>query len=145
MVIVMEYETISSYYLFRTEPSIGDKTFVNSLTDEEEDKKNQETEQIVCRQCKHIITKPEERIQVNGSHQHTFANPSGLLFEIGCFQTANGCGYMDQTTKEYTWFSGYSWRIAVCGKCLTQLGWLFSSSIGSSSFYGLILNKLVWI
>lgn len=141
----MEYETISSYYLFRSEPSISDKTFMKSLTDEEEEKKPQESEQIVCRQCNYIITKPEERIQVNGSHQHTFANPNGLIFEIGCFQTAKGCGYTGQATEEYTWFSGYSWRIAVCGKCLTHLGWLFSSSMGSSRFYGLILNKLVWI
>jgi len=144
MVIAMEHETVSSY-LFRTEPSTGDKGFATSLSDEEKEKNHQESEQIVCRQCSHIITKPEERIQVNGSHQHTFANPSGLIFEIGCFQTAKGCGYTEQATSEFSWFSGYSWRIAVCGKCLTQLGWLFSSSRGSSRFFGLIINKLICI
>lgn len=144
MVIAMEQETISNY-LFRTDPSANDKGFVTSLSDEEEEKNHHESEQIVCRQCSHIITKAEERIQVNGSHQHTFANPGGLIFEIGCFQTANGCGNTEQATSEFSWFSGYSWRIAVCGKCMVQLGWLFSSSMGSTSFYGLIINKLIWI
>jgi hypothetical protein len=31
-----------------------------------------------------VITSPAERIVVQGSHQHTFANPHGIIYEIGC-------------------------------------------------------------
>ncbi|RJP76740.1 MAG: hypothetical protein C4522_16860 [Desulfobacteraceae bacterium] len=134
---------ITGYRLFRTIPAPGDNPFGISLADENKEKSPLTSELIVCRQCYHIITRPEEKIQVNGSHQHTFANPSGLIFEIGCFQNAEGCGYTGQATKEYSWFNGYAWRIAVCGKCLTQLGWLFSTSMGITRFNGLILENLI--
>jgi len=140
----MEQTIITNNYLFRTPPSPRDTSLVGSFTDKEEKKKQLESKQIVCRQCLHIITRPKEKIQVNGSHHHTFANPHGLIFEVGCFQTAEGCGYTGQASEEYTWFRGYLWRVAVCGKCLTQLGWLFSASMGSTHFHGLILDKLIF-
>lgn len=100
-------------------------------------------EYVLCGQCKQIITYPEERILKMGAFQHTFANPHGIVFEIGCFRFANGCGYTGPATSEFTWFSGYSWRIAVCNQCLTHLGWLFLSA-GPDRFHGLILDQLLW-
>ena len=35
---------------------------------------------IVCRQCRQRLTRPSERTSINGSHRHTFANPSGVVF-----------------------------------------------------------------
>jgi len=96
---------------------------------------------IVCRQCRNVITRPEERIEIQGAHQHTFANPQGIVFEIGCFGFAQGCGFVGPLTDEFTWFKGYSWRVAVCGACITHLGWLFHSP-GGDSFCGLILDRL---
>lgn len=133
---------IADYRLFRTNPDSSIPSVV-SLPDEKEKKQTEESRQIVCRQCHNIITRPEEKIEINGAHQHTFANPHGLLFEIGCFRTAEGCGYTGEATEEYSWFKGYAWRVAVCGKCLTQIGWLFSASMGVSRFNGLILDRLI--
>jgi hypothetical protein len=98
-------------------------------------------EPIICRQCRQGITNQADRIAVQGSHQHTVANPHGIIFQIGCFQSAPGCGYAGPLTAEWSWFKGFSWKIAVCGFCLIQLGWLFVSS-GGESFNGLILNRL---
>lgn len=98
---------------------------------------------IFCRQCFHIITNESERIDVNGGHQHTFANPMGLVFEIGCFRTAVGCRHMGKPTADFSWFSGFKWRLAVCSKCLSQVGWLFTS-LGGDGFHGLILDRLVF-
>lgn len=97
---------------------------------------------LLCRQCLQIISSPAERIEVQGAHTHTFANPQGIIYEIGCFKTAKGCEYTGIPTNEYTWFRGYRWRIAMCGVCLTHLGWLFMSTV-NTSFNGLILNRLV--
>ncbi|MDX1708734.1 MAG: cereblon family protein, partial [Desulfobacterales bacterium] len=80
----------------------------------------EEEEYILCRQCSQAITRPAERITVQGSHQHTFANPHGIVFEIGCFKTARGCGYAGPPSFEFTWFSGYAWRVSFCTMCLTH-------------------------
>lgn len=99
-------------------------------------------EAILCRQCRQMVTHASERISVRGGHQHTFANPHGIVFEIGCFRTVQGCGLVGQATLEWSWFKGYSWRILVCKMCLTHLGWLFASTEGES-FSGLILDRII--
>ena len=95
---------------------------------------------LLCRQCQQIITSTSEMIEVSGFHQHTFANPEGILFEIGCFRKAKGCWYIGPATEEFTWFKGFQWKVAVCSRCLVHLGWFYS---GNESFHGLILDRLV--
>ncbi len=109
----------------------------------EDEKASDKGDYILCRQCRHIITNKDERIEIDGTHQHTFANPHGIVFEIGCFRSATGCGYTGPATDDFSWFKGFSWRIAVCGSCITHLGWLFIS-FGSEHFDGLILDRLVY-
>ena len=113
------------------------------LVDEEveDEKKEEDEEYILCRLCDHPVTRDADRIERDGSHQHTFANPHGIVYEIGCFRSAPGCGYSGPATNEFTWFKGYSWRIAMCRACLTHLGWLFDAA-GNDRFYGLILDRL---
>jgi len=99
-------------------------------------------EAILCRQCHQVLTKPSERISIQGTHRHTFANPHGIVFQIGCFRSVQGCGYVGPATSEWSWFKGYSWRILVCRMCLTHLGWLYTSA-GNESFGGLILDRII--
>ena len=96
---------------------------------------------LLCANCLHLITPRQAAISVNGAHRHTFANPHGLVFTIGCFQQAPGCGAASEATAEFSWFAGFYWRVAVCAACLSHLGWRFSSD--GSAFYGLILDRLV--
>ena len=98
-------------------------------------------EGIFCRQCRHIITFPSEVRIVGGSHLHSFANPQGIVYEIGCYNHAVGCGYVGPPSMEFTWFSGYSWRIAICNRCQVHLGWRFSNADGHM-FHGLITGRL---
>ena len=99
---------------------------------------------IACRLCHQLLTRPSQRISVNGSHQHTFANPGGVVFEIGCYQTAKGCALTGLPSTDFTWFAGYSWQIATCSACMTHLGWLFRGDSGGK-FYGLIIDRLTEI
>jgi hypothetical protein len=110
--------------------------------EEAEEQEPEEEEYILCRQCQQAITRPADRITVDGSHLHTFANPHGIVFEIGCFKTVRGCGYAGPLTDEFSWFSGYSWRVSYCSMCLTHLGWMFVSG-GGDVFHGLILDRLI--
>ena len=98
-------------------------------------------EAIVCRQCLHEITSAAESQEVLGAHIHTFANPEGVVFEIGCYGSAWGCGYIGAASAEFTWFAGYVWRIAVCVQCHTHLGWHFSGPEGHF-FHGLITSRI---
>lgn len=93
-----------------------------------------------CTECHYAITRKSDRIQINEHHQHVFANPHGYIFHIGCFAQAPGCVIASEETSYFSWFPGYAWQIALCGQCLTLLGWAFRSS--ESQFFGLILDKL---
>ena len=118
----------------RSAPELAEKEAPEQSPDEEA--------YILCRQCRQAITRPAERITVQGSHQHTFANPHGIVFEIGCFKTAQGCGYAGLPSTEFTWFAGYAWRVCYCTLCLTHLGWMFIADSGDS-FHGFILDRLI--
>jgi hypothetical protein len=95
---------------------------------------------IRCGRCKHGITAGKYAIEVSGSHAHTFRNPAGWSFRIGCFADAPGAAAAGPPTTAATWFPGYAWRMAHCGGCGTHLGWWF---VGTDAFAGLVLARLV--
>ena len=139
----MMTDDLNIFLLFR---SPSEKQILEELDKTAEDeaakKEPQKEESILCRQCLQVITNSAEIIEVQGAHHHTFVNPQGILFQIGCFRSAKGCAYMGPATYEWSWFRGFKWRVAVCSKCLTHLGWLYSSA-SNESFYGLILDRLI--
>lgn len=98
--------------------------------------------QLACAHCLAPITYEEARVSVNGTHEHSFFNPHGIVFRIGCFSEAEGCKPISGPSSEFTWFQGYDWRIVACYHCENHLGWDFSKS-GLTIFYGLILDRLV--
>ena len=71
-------------FLFR-EPAgkPGEDGGTITVEKEAEERSPEEEEYILCRQCHQAITKPADRIVMQGSHRHTFANPHGIVFEIG--------------------------------------------------------------
>jgi len=95
---------------------------------------------LLCSLCGHRITHTGEGIPVQGSHRHTFANPHGYVFRIGCFRSAPGCRPASAETADFSWFPGYAWRIQVCGNCFAHLGWDFRTE--QHAFHGLILERL---
>ena len=98
---------------------------------------------IFCAACNLRITDFESVMEVNGRHEHTFVNPAGVSFHIGCFSSARGCRLEGIPTGNFTWFSGYAWAYALCTSCRVHLGWHYSKGTGEE-FYGLILARLVW-
>lgn len=70
-----------------------------------------------------------------------FANPHGIMFEIGCFLSAPGGMALADPCSDFTWFRGYDWQVAVCRGCSDHLGWFYSRR--ETGFWGLILDKMV--
>ena len=118
------------------------KQKVEEFPVEDVEPSSQTEKKICCAFCLHPVTEPENQIVMNGSFRHVFANPHGYVYEIGCFSHASGCRPSSTSSSEFSWFSGFSWQIGVCGQCASHLGWLFSSE--SKIFYGLIIEKLIF-
>lgn len=98
-------------------------------------------QRLLCRRCRHPITTPVHRIHKQGRHEHVFFNPHGLVFEIGCFSQAPGCAVLGRPTLEFTWFSGFAWRITICRGCQQHLGWRYEQ--GEEIFFGLLTAQLI--
>ena len=98
-------------------------------------------EQLYCFACGSAITAARERIAVGGGHDHTFTNPAGHVFRVGCFRRAPGCAQAGELTGEYSWFAGYAWRYALCAGCRVHLGWVYQGP--QPGFFGLILDRLL--
>lgn len=127
---------------FRPEPRKGQTdTSPKVKSRPREEEKRDSGEILVCRRCLGFVTTTSQRIEIHGAHAHSFTNPHGLFFDIGCFRHAPGCVYAGDLSYEFTWFAGFRWQVAVCRSCMEHLGWLFTSE--GSRFSGLILDKLV--
>jgi hypothetical protein len=98
---------------------------------------------ILCRECLFPVTREAAQTSMAGSFQHTFANPAGIVFTIGCFKSADGCASVGPASDEFTWFPGFAWRVGVCRGCLAHLGWTFAAPSGAA-FWGLILDHLIF-
>lgn len=95
---------------------------------------------LICARCGHPISAGGWALEVAGAHGHSFVNPHGYLYRVGCFRHAPGCAPQGEAQSEYSWFPGYSWQIAVCGGCGAHLGWAFAGR--EPAFHGLILDRL---
>lgn len=93
-----------------------------------------------CAACRCEVTDGCARIEMGGAHNHTFVNPSGYAYHIGCFGVAPGTRSLGDISRWWSWFPGFAWRIAVCSGCREHLGWSFH---GERTFFGLILDRLV--
>lgn len=124
------------FLLLREQPDQG----VRHQDDAADAGEDREPSGLYCRACGLRITGQDRRIAVNGSHAHTFFNPAGRVFEVGCFSQAPGCLVSPEASLDFTWFAGYAWRPAVCSGCAVHLGWLFEK--GDAEFFSLILPSL---
>ena len=95
---------------------------------------------LFCAACSHVIGHVQDRIEVNGSFEHTCANPYGYVHSFGCHSEAHGCAISGQPQAADSWFQGFCWRLAECGNCNTHMGWLFERT--GEHFFGLILDRI---
>jgi hypothetical protein len=100
-----------------------------------------EKKSLYCVVCHWKITNENQKIAMGGKAEHTFFNPHGMVFHIGCFKEAQGCGIVGTPSSEFSWFPGYHWQIAHCSNCHNHLGWLFLKGV-KPHFFGLILAQL---
>ena len=52
----------------------------------EEEFIDEESSEIYCAACGHLVTRPNWRIAVDGAHEQTFFDPVGILFRLLSFK-----------------------------------------------------------
>ena len=123
--------------------SKGDFDIHQKITFKNEDfhelKKNKA--KLLCKACLHTITTYENIKIIDGKILHIFINPSGIMYEIGCFKEAIGAITTGDFTNDFSWFPAYDWKYTLCGNCMQHLGWFYASE--GNTFYGLIIDRLV--
>ena len=110
---------------------------LRTLVDDEQRPKNG---LLFCAACSHVIGHVADRIEVDGTFEHTCTNPFGFVHRFGCHREAPGCAISGRRQAADSWFEGFSWRLAVCGSCNVHMGWLFENA--SRQFFGLILDRI---
>ena len=113
---------------------------MDGAVDESPRRAGQSERSLVCAHCRNVVTVPSARVEVNGEHRHTFANPHGFVFHIACFSEAPGVRPIGVASEEFPWFAGYAWQVDLCAQCGMHLGWHFESR--DHSFHGLIIDRL---
>jgi len=84
------------------------------FSEKDQDQTNEFNENyILCKACSNEITNLKEKINVNGLHYHTFANPNSIIFDIACYKTAPECNYTGSLTDEYSRFINYRWQVSI--------------------------------
>lgn len=96
---------------------------------------------ILCKQCRFHLTSSDRAMVVEGHHEHIQCNPQGYTFVFKCFSRVPGGILSGEATRNYSWFSGYSWQYAHCQGCGSHLGWYFHNH-HDESFFGLIADKV---
>jgi hypothetical protein len=96
---------------------------------------------LACRSCGSFVAESRARVEMAGAHVHTFINPAGTIYRVGCFAEAPGLREIGEASAHWTWFPGFEWQVGICRTCYEHLGWSYRSS--SARFVALIMDKIV--
>ena len=74
-----------------------------------------------------------------------FVNPHGVMHEVVSVRWAENLVATGTPTTEFTWYPGYAWRIAWCGRCGAHAGWSFVAVAEGEprSFWGLRRDAII--
>ncbi|VAX01557.1 hypothetical protein MNBD_GAMMA21-2692 [hydrothermal vent metagenome] len=143
--------SINGYIRFfdRGKPEPGLDTFDTSSKNnpdantqlKDEEQQAGEAGGIFCANCHTLLTHAKYAIAVAGQYQHVFTNPNSISFKIRTYQQVE-CNAETTAVDEFSWFSGYAWRIISCPQCSQHIGWSYHKQ-HSPDFYGLIADKLI--
>src|SRR5690606_37015718 len=56
---------------------------------------------LACAACGAFVALARDRASVNGAHSHSFINPAGLIFRVGCFSEAPGARSVGEESAHF--------------------------------------------
>jgi cereblon len=80
-----------------------------------------------------------------GAASQVFVNPHGFLHEVVTVRWVVNVTVAGPPTTEFTWYPGYAWEVAWCGRCGAHLGWSFTAveDVEPGAFWGLRRDAIV--
>ena len=99
---------------------------------------------LTCRACATVVADERDLLSVTGTGPSVYANPHGRVFEVLTVRHATNVVAVGESTMRFTWFAGYAWRIVLCNRCGSHLGWLYETVEDRSPprFIGLIRSAV---
>jgi hypothetical protein len=97
-----------------------------------------------CSYCGSVISHSGLVLNIDGSGEHSFVNPSGITCDFMTFSDCQNIFAYPDLFVEHSWFKGYGWRFLACEVCLQHIGWQYDA-INSKlphRFYGILTNKV---
>jgi cereblon len=84
------------------------------------------SKRILCRWCGEALSDVSAIFATSASGTaQTFLNPYGFLHEVVTVRWARSLTLSGPPTTEFTWYPGYAWEVASCGRCRAHVGWAF--------------------
>jgi cereblon len=95
---------------------------------------------LSCRRCSLQLGDQSEIFSLSREGpQGAFVNPGGHVHETLTVYRAKNLRLTGTPSTEYSWFPGYAWTIAECGRCYNHIGWKFTATnrqLIPDKFYG---------
>ena len=86
-----------------------------------------------CAACAARLAREDWVLESSSAAPLVFANPHGRFFELLLVSHVIGGVFDRQATTEFTWFTGYAWRVAGCARCRAHIGWHFEATRSDAS------------
>ncbi|XP_015693357.1 protein cereblon-like [Oryza brachyantha] len=101
---------------------------------------------IKCRCCKSLIAKRSDMVVMSTDGPlGAYVNPYGFVHETITVSRATGLALDGNPSTVHSWFPGYSWTIASCADCESNIGWLFKATkrnLRPRSFWGIRSSQI---
>ncbi len=82
----------------------------------------------VCAACGRRLAREDWVLDAGSQGPLVFANPHGRFIELLLVTHVVGGAFDQHATTEFTWFSGFAWRIGTCVGCRSHIGWHFEAT-----------------
>ncbi|KAL6614538.1 hypothetical protein ACP70R_036808 [Stipagrostis hirtigluma subsp. patula] len=99
---------------------------------------------IRCRNCLALIARRSDMVSSDGPIG-TYIKPRDCVKEIITVYNATGLALRGDPSKAYSWFPGYTWTIALCAACESNVGWLFKAgkkNLQPKSFWAIRTSQI---
>uniref|UniRef100_A0A0E0L4T0 Protein cereblon n=1 Tax=Oryza punctata TaxID=4537 RepID=A0A0E0L4T0_ORYPU len=101
---------------------------------------------IKCRCCKSLIAKRSDMVVMSTDGPlGAYVNPYGFVHETITVSKATGLALDGNPSTVHSWFPGYSWTMASCADCESNIGWLFKATkknLRPKSFWGIRSSQI---
>lgn len=101
----------------------------------------EKSENFCCAACNNVICHKSDVFPMSSSGpQQSFVNSGGFVHDTLTVKTARGLIQEYGWSKEFSWFPGYSWRMAHCDHCNRHIGWCYKrliTDVKPKKFFGL--------